>query len=246
MSLKKLVLLPGMDGSGELLRGFVAALPKGFETETLWYPADRWMSYGELAGTLRGAISVDEPFVLVAESFGTPLAILIAALNPPNLQGIVLCAGFATSPVRGWKRELAMELAPLVSHVTMPGFVAKYLLVGDEAPRALVESVTDAVSWVPPKVMCSRVREMLCVDVRAELAQVKVPILYVQPTQDRLVDPACMEEIRLVKPARTVTIEGPHLLLQTEPALSADAVAGFVQDFEVRFSGHALRVRREK
>jgi pimeloyl-ACP methyl ester carboxylesterase len=229
-SMKKLVLLPGMDGSGELFRGFVAALPKGFETETLWYPTDRWMSYGESAGTLRGAVSVDEPFVLVAESFGTPLAILIAALNPPNLKGIVLCAGFATSPVRGWKRELAMELAPLVSHVTLPGFVAKYLLVGDKAPQALVESVTDAVSWVTPRVLAARVREMLSVDVRAELAQVKVPILYVQATQDRLVDPVCMEELQLVTPARTVAIGGPHLLLQTEPALCAEVVAGFVRD----------------
>jgi pimeloyl-[acyl-carrier protein] methyl ester esterase len=230
MPLKKLVLLPGMDGSGELLRGFVAALPKEFETETSWYPTDRWMNYVELAGTLRGALSVDEPFVLVAESFGAPLAILIAELNPPNLRGLVLCAGFATSPVRGWKRELAMELAPLVSHVTMPKFVAKYLLVGDKAPRALVESVTGAVSWVAPKVLAARVREMMHVDVRAELGQVKVPVLYVQPTQDRLVDPVCMEEIQVVKPARVVTIPGPHLLLQAEPALCAELVAGFVRE----------------
>jgi hypothetical protein len=38
-SLKKLVLLPGMDGSGELFRGLETVLPEGLETETLWYPA---------------------------------------------------------------------------------------------------------------------------------------------------------------------------------------------------------------
>ena len=107
-SLKKLVLLPGMDGSGELFRGLEAVLPEGLETETLWYPADRYMNYGELAGTLRGAIPVDEPFVLVAESYGAPLAVLIASLEPPNLKGIVLSAGFATSPMRGLAEDAAV------------------------------------------------------------------------------------------------------------------------------------------
>jgi pimeloyl-ACP methyl ester carboxylesterase len=228
--LKKLVLLPGLDGSGELLRGLAAVLPEGLETETLWYPADRWMSYGELAGTLRGAIPVDEPFVLVAESFGTPLAILIAALEPPNLKGIVLSAGFATSPVRGWWRTLAWDLAPLLSHLTMPAFVARYLMVGDEAPRALVESLTGAVSWVTPRVLGKRVREMLNVDVRAELAQVKVPVLYLQPTRDRLVHPLCIEEMQAVKQGRVVTIDAPHMLLQCEPKLCAEVLAGFVRE----------------
>jgi pimeloyl-ACP methyl ester carboxylesterase len=188
------------------------------------------LSYGELAGTLRGAIPVDEPFVLVAESFGAPLAILIAALAPPNLRGIVLSAGFATSPLRGWRRTLVWDLVPLLSHVTLPGFVARYLMVGDEAPRALVESVTGAVSWVTSKVLGARVREVLNVDVRAELAQVKVPVLYLQPTKDRLVDPACLEEMQAVKAGRKVTIEGPHMLLQCEPVVCAEAVAGFVRE----------------
>ena len=228
--MKKLVLLPGMDGSVELLRGFVAALPEGLAAETLWYPADQWMDYRDLAGTLRGAMSVDEPFVLVAESFGVPLALLIAALEPPNLQGIVLCAGFATSPVRGWKRSVLRDLAPLLSHVAMPEFLARYWMVGDDAPRALVQSVTGAMSWVTPKVLSSRVREALHVDVRAELAQVKVPILYVQPTRDRMIDVACVEEMRMVKAGRLVAIDGPHLLMQAEPALCVKAVAGFVRE----------------
>ena len=229
-SLKKLVLLPGMDGSGELFRGLVTVLPEELETETLWYPADRYMNYGELAGTLRGAIPVDEPFVLVAESYGAPLAVLIASLEPPNLRGIVLSAGFVTSPLRGWRRTLLWDLAPLLAHVSMPGFVARYLLVGQEAPRALVELVTGAVSWLTPKVLGSRVREVLNLDVRAELAQVNVPVLYLQPTKDKLVDPGCVAEMEAVKPGQTVMIESPHLVLQCEAKIAAEAIAAFVAE----------------
>jgi pimeloyl-[acyl-carrier protein] methyl ester esterase len=231
-TLKKLVLLPGMDGSGELFRGLQMVLPEELETETLWYPADRYMNYGELAGTLRGAIPVDEPFVLVAESYGAPLAVLIASLEPPNLKGIVLCAGFVTSPLRGWRRTLMWDVAPLLAHVSMPALVARYLLVGQEAPQALVELVTGAVSWVTPKVLGCRVREVLNLDVRAELAQVKVPVLYLQPTRDKLVDPGCATEMQAVKAGRTVMIESPHLILQCEAKLAAEAIEGFVTSLE--------------
>ena len=219
-----------MDGSGELFRGLETVLPEGLETEALWYPADRYMKYGELAGTLRGAIPVDEPFVLVAESYGAPLAILIASMEPPNLKGIVLSAGYATSPLRGWRRTVVYDLVQLLAHVSLPAVVAKYMLVGEEAPRALVESVTGAVGWLTPRVLSSRVREVLNVDVRTELAQVKVPVLYLQPTRDRLVDAACLGEMQAVKPGRTVNVESPHLLLQCEAMKAAEVIAGFVAE----------------
>lgn len=229
-SLKKLVLLPGMDGSGELLRGLTAALPAELESEALWYPADRYLTYGELAGTLRGAIPVDEPFVLVAESYATVLALLIAALEPPNLKGIVLSAGFATSPLRGWKRTLAWDMAPVLSHLPLPAVAVRYLMVGDEAPRPLVESVKGAFSWLTPKVVSGRVREMLNADARAELALVKVPILYLQPTRDRLVDPGCLADMRAVRDGRVITVDAPHLALQSEPVVCAEILADFVKE----------------
>ena len=230
MPLRKLVLLPGVDGSGELFREFLAVLPKDLLTEVLWYPPDRRTDYEELAGALRGAICVTEPFVLVAESYGAALAISIAAMEPPNLKGMVLCAGFATSPVRGWKKELAWRLSPLLSRVAVPVRLVQYLMVGDEAPRGLVESVTGAMSWVTPKTLSARLREVLTVDVRAELARVKVPILYVQPTRDRLVDGVCTQEMHLAKAGRTVSVDAPHLLLQTKPVLCAEVVTTFVRE----------------
>ena len=97
----KLVLLPGMDGTGELFSGFIAALPGTFEVVTVRYPTERYLPYSELENFVRAACPIFGPFMLVAESFSTPLAIQYAATSPANLAGIVLCTGFATSPVRG-------------------------------------------------------------------------------------------------------------------------------------------------
>jgi len=221
--------MPGMDGSGELFREFAAALPGGLGVKTLRYPADSWMSYREMAKALMSGLP-KEPFVLVAESYSVPLAVRIAGMRPEGLRGVVLCAGFYTSPLRGWRRWAAMRLAPVMGWVTLPEWVVRWLLVGGNASAGLVEAVVSAVSWVEPKVLAARLREMLRCNVLADLELVKAPVLYVQPTQDRVVDPECLEEIRRVKPARTMAIDGPHLLIQREPKLMAEVVVEFVRE----------------
>ena len=226
----KLMLLPGMDGTGDLYINFIGALPDAFETEVLRYPTDRFLSYEQLALFVGSATSISEPFVLVAESFSTPLAIQLAATKPPTLKGVVICAGFITSPVRGWLRPLCSLLSPVMFHGALPEFVAKYLLVGPNASRSLLVALRTAISSVKPKVLSARLRAVLTCDARAELEQVAVPILYLQAQQDRLVGKSCLEEIRRIKPKTTATvITGPHLLFQCEPHRTAECVGEFIQ-----------------
>ena len=226
-------MLPGMDGTGELFANFIKTLPDTFKAETVRYPCDVCLSFAELMPLVRSSIPKSEPFVLVAESFSTPLAIQFAATNPPNLKGLVLCAGFATSPVRGWLRFLGSFLSPLLFRVGLPEFAARFWLVGSDASPALLFAVYTAISSVKPKVLSARLRAVLGCDARKELTQVEVPILYLQAKQDRLVPASCLDEIRRIKPqAEVAAIDGPHLLLQREPKLTAEIVSRFVHQFE--------------
>ena len=225
----KLVLMPGMDGSGELFREFVAALPEGLEAEVPRYPPDAWVPGRELAKSIAAGLPKG-PVVLVAESYSTGLAVRIAGMRPEGLRGVVLCAGFCTSPLRGWKRWVAMRGAPVLGWVTPPAWAGRWLLLGQDASKAMVEAWVAAVSWVEPKVLAARVREVLRLDVLADLALVRVPVLYLQPTQDQMVDPRCLEEMQMVRPGRTLAIDGPHLLIRKEPELVAEVVVGFVRE----------------
>ena len=232
--LPQVVLLPGMDGTGELFADFTAAVSGEFETKVVRYSTDICQSYAELAGLIRVTVPADAPFVLVAESFSTPLAIYYAATKPQNLKGLVLCAGFASTPVRSWKRFVVSILASIAFRLTLPNFVCKLLLVGSGAPASLVTAVRSAVSSVRPDVLLARLRTLLACDFRAELAQVYLPILYIQAEQDRLVDASCLGEILRIKPETSVmVVAGPHLLFQREPVQTAKVVAGFVGQFEV-------------
>jgi pimeloyl-[acyl-carrier protein] methyl ester esterase len=229
-SVLKLVLLPGMDGTGELFSEFIAALPDTFEVMTVRYPTERYLPYSELEHIVRAACPISGPFILVAESFSTPLAIQYAATNPANLAGVVLCAGFATSPVRGWRRFLGSLLAPLVFRVPLPNLAAKLWLVGSDAPTSLLTAVRGTISSVQPRVLVTRLRAVLKCEVRADLSQIAVPILYLQAKGDRLVSASCLEDVRRINPqVKVASLDGPHLLLQRQPQIAAEAVVEFAR-----------------
>jgi pimeloyl-[acyl-carrier protein] methyl ester esterase len=165
----------------------------------------------------------------VAESFSTPLAIRCAASRPTNLKGLVLCAGFATSPVRGWRRIVCSLLAPILFRFKLSETLARAFLVGKYAPDALVAAVRATVSSVEPKVLAGRLSDVLGCDVRAELGQVAVPLLYIRAKNDHLVGIASLDEIRRIRPETDVAVvDGPHLLFQREPRRSSEVVMEFV------------------
>ncbi|WP_222432862.1 alpha/beta fold hydrolase [Caenimonas sedimenti] len=91
-----LVLLPGMDGTGELFAPFIAAY--GGATQVVRYPPTAVLNYAGLEEVARSALPRGEPFVLLGESFSGPIAISLAASRPPNLLGVILCCTFARNP----------------------------------------------------------------------------------------------------------------------------------------------------
>lgn len=92
----RLLLLPGMYGDGELFSDFMKALPGDFASTSPLYPDDVCLSYADHLRALKYSASEYGAFVMLAESFSTPIAIQFAATNPPNLKGLVISAGFAT------------------------------------------------------------------------------------------------------------------------------------------------------
>jgi pimeloyl-ACP methyl ester carboxylesterase len=224
-----LVLLPGMHGSSELFVDFASALPPSFNTRVLSYPNDLRLSNPELLDLIRAFVPASEPFILLAESFSTPLSIQFAAANPPNLKGLILCAGFATSPLRGVTRVLGRYLAPLLPF--MPAGLAGAIMVsGSHAPDSILGRLRSAINSVRPGVLVNRAHSALTCDVLDDLRRLNVHVLYLQAAHDRLVNPVCLEEMLRVKPDIEVALlNGAHILLQLMPRQSAEVVTSFVR-----------------
>jgi len=220
------VLLPGMDGTGDLFAPVVAALGPDVPTITVRYP-NQPLDYAAHEEIARAALPVGRPFILLGESFSGPIAVSIAAGAPPGLLGYVLCCSFVTSP-----RPLLWVLLPFLALLPprrVPASVATYFLMGRFASPELRQMHAEALRRVSARALVARLDAIARVDARSTLRHVGLPALYLRATEDRLVPrSAATEFARLSSNARVVDIEGPHLLLQSRPAAAAHAIHEFV------------------
>jgi pimeloyl-[acyl-carrier protein] methyl ester esterase len=229
----RLVLLPGMHGTGELFSEFMKMIPEPKHIEAISYPTDASPSYAQLLRLVQSFVPAADSYFVLAESFSTPLAIQFAAANPANLRGLILCAGFASSPLTGSRCFVASMLAPLLFRLPIFDFAMDRFLIGPNAPESLKAAIRGAVSSVSPEVLAARLRVVLSCDAREALSRVTVPTLYIQAAKDRIVPKSCLDEIRCLKPdLRVAEIDGPHLILQREPRQSADLVTKFIEEFQ--------------
>ena len=229
MTLNTLVLLPGLDGTGTLFADLISELPPTLSVHIAKYPTQRFLSYPELIPCVHEAVPKGTPFVLVAESFSTPLAARFAAARPPNLAGLVMCAGFITNPVRGWSLLTKLLARSLFFRLAPPDLVLEHFLIGASPPDDLAASVLQALRLVSPGVLARRVRAVLECDAREDLARTEVPLLYIQAEDDRLLPAKCFGEVqRARQDAVLVSVPAPHLVFQREPRKAAEVILRFV------------------
>jgi pimeloyl-ACP methyl ester carboxylesterase len=227
MALPALVLLPGMDGTGEMFAPFVAALGSKCEVLCVRYPGDIAMGYADLEALVRSRLPATGSYAVVGESFSGPIAVRLSATPPPGLVGVVLCCTFLRNPrpefslLRGLLGTLPVKAMPVAAMVPV--------LMGKWATSSLRRALAGALARVTADTLRVRLRAVLKVDVRASLAAAQVPVLYLQANHDRLVPASAAAEVASCLPSTAfVSMDGPHLLLQACPGAAAHAVIQFM------------------
>src|ERR1700761_2625283 len=98
MSTPTLVLLPGLDGTGDFFRPLVETLDGSIPTRIVRYPVDGCYDYDTCRELVRRELPVNGSYVVLGESFSGPLAIELAAESPPGLAGVILSSSFVANP----------------------------------------------------------------------------------------------------------------------------------------------------
>lgn len=226
---RKLVLLPGMDGSGLLFGPLLRALPSGIEPVVVSYPPDIPLTYEQLLPRVKNILPSDEPYVLLGESFSGPLAIRAAAERPPGLEALVLCGTFIRNPVPWipvWTRHLA--IAPFF-FLSRPFVIAKALLAGYGSPEILA-LLRHAHAPLSPAVMRERAKAVMGINVTRELRNITVPLFFVGGADDKVSPARNLRDILGARPDVKVTLlPGPHLILQTRPAECATVLNDIIR-----------------
>ncbi|HKO96596.1 MAG TPA: alpha/beta hydrolase [Pyrinomonadaceae bacterium] len=224
----KLVLLPGLDGTGRLFEPLVQALPSHLSPVVISYPNEKPLSYTELLRFVKVQLPSDENYVLLAESFSGPLAIEVSATQPPNLKALILSATFVSNPALV-PQSMSFVLRGLFFTLEPSPLVVSRYLLGEKPPFDLVETFLSAKRSVPPDVLAFRTRSVMNADVRRAFAACRLPILYLFAKQDRLIKRRSLAEMQRLKPEMSIVeIDGPHLLLQREPVKCVEAITQFL------------------
>jgi pimeloyl-ACP methyl ester carboxylesterase len=229
-----LVLLPGMDGTGIFFEDFAAALQPEFNPIIVRYPNDPSLGYAEIELIARAALPPNDPFLILGESFSGPIAISIAASNPPGLLGLILCVTFARNP---------HPLLPLVTAILktlpawrLPRFIQEPNIFGKFNSPYLRAKLDEVRNRVSQKTLKSRLEAVASIDVSEQLSRVTVPTLDLRAKNDRVVSRASGEHIREILPSVEFTeLDAPHLLPQTVPQSAKAAITNFVRN-RINFS----------
>jgi pimeloyl-ACP methyl ester carboxylesterase len=221
----QVLLLPGMDGTGELFAPLLQSLPSHLHPKVIRYPLDQAWGYEELLSLVE-ASAPTEPFIVLGESFSGPLAISLAAKRPPKLQGVILCASFIKFPLRVPKKWRSF-LRPWMFRF-QPLWPLSFFLLGRHAFGDLGRMLRKSVKSVSPEAFAARAKGVAVVDVTSELQNCSVPVLYLQAANDLVIHRSCWELIRSVRPdAQMKLISGPHLVLQVSPSVAASHLSEF-------------------
>ena len=215
----ELVLMPGMDGTGEMFEPLLHAIADSAWTSRihiLRYPCNQAMNYEQLI-ELAATQLPNAPCAVIAESFSGPIAIALAARFPSQIERVVLSTSFVRNPL-SWLALMApmLDFLPL-AHA--PDWLMEQQLFNGDATPELKLALARATGSVSPAVMRARLKAIFNVDASKRLSQLLQPVLYLQANADRLVPDRCAQEVKAALASASICrLPGPHCLLQIAPA----------------------------
>jgi pimeloyl-[acyl-carrier protein] methyl ester esterase len=208
----KLVLLPGLDGTGLLFEPLLKELPEDIAVKVLRYPDDAArQSYAALADYVEAAVKRQGEFVLLAESFAGPIAFELAKRAPANLKGVIFVSSFLRCPsftVRFWSRLLPLKW--ILNRKSPPAFAGRFLL-GTHVNEWL-QKIWFVVQEVGSHLLLRRIRTVR--KLRYKPAKITVPCAYISARHDLLIPPKNIQAFRqCCADLKVYLLSGPHCIL---------------------------------
>ncbi len=212
-SSKKLVLLPGMDGTGLLFKPLIDALPDSIEIQIVSYSATEKQTYSELVEIVIKQLP-KHPFVLLAESFSGPIAYLLSLHKNVPISQLILVASFLSNPFP--RASAILRLLPLniLLSLPVPSCLLQYFCFGSLANDELLVLFGNSLKQVSSRVLAFRLRQIL--SIRIPVVRSSVDCLIITASSDRLISASISVDIKhfFIDPVES-KISGAHFLAQT-------------------------------
>ena len=218
----KVVLLPGLDGSGKLFKPFIDALPNDIDCLVISYPPYSKLSYAALAEFVIGQLP-NEKFILIGESFSGPIVYQIALSKPKHLESVIFVATFLDSPIHFLMNISRFLPINIILKMPIPDFIVKSVLFEEGTDRQITGLFKQVMKQVSTEVLSFRIQEIGKLPKNHQVCKVRAT--YIQATRDNLVPKRCVEAFKKVfDDINVFQIEGPHFILQSNPIACVEIV----------------------
>jgi pimeloyl-[acyl-carrier protein] methyl ester esterase len=210
----RVLLLPGLDGTGKLLDRFVALTPAGLSCEVIAYQ-DNFASLDEYVNVVKARLGAGAPTVLVAESFSGPIAAQIASRCRDQIAGVVFAASFVKPP-HAALLNLA-EISPTLLFNLMRETLVNHFCANGVHDKVVLDEAKAVVGALASEVIKRRLM-LLGSLAKLRLAPIDIPVLSLRATRDRLITKTATSSIANTFPKTlSIDVDSPHFLLQTRP-----------------------------
>ncbi|MGB3693243.1 MAG: alpha/beta hydrolase [Spirulinaceae cyanobacterium] len=189
------IYLPGMDGTGKLLRGQLGNLTKRFDVRCLVIPGDDLNDWEILSSQLLNLVKQElqqhpqRSIYLCGESFGGCLALKVALREPQLFEKIILvnCASsFLKKPFLSWGIQLVQSMPEFLYRQSVL-ILLPFLIVFRKVTSQNRYDLTEAMKSLPPQTVSWRLS--LLRDFRTNVDNLRLlqqPVLIVAGAADQL------------------------------------------------------------
>lgn len=223
----KVVLLPGLDGTGMLFKPFLDSLTSDIEVQVVTYPVDKYLSYSELVELVLNTLP-KEDFILVGESFSGPIAYQVALERPENLLSVIFVATFLTPPKKYILKLSNIFPVSLLLKIPLPTYLIKKYLFDREIADDVIGLFREVIKSVSPRVLSFRLGEIS--RLKASKKHCDVRAIYIQASNDKLVSSLSVDSFKNSCEALTVVrVAGAHFILQSNPSACSKIIKNEVR-----------------
>ncbi|MCL2913454.1 alpha/beta hydrolase [Shewanella corallii] len=221
----RLVLLPGMDGTGKLFVPLLRHLT-GVRVQVIGLPQGGPQDYPALAEYVKRQLPEGD-VILLAESFSGGIAACLSRQSLPNLKGIIFVASFLSSP-QPLLSAIASRLFRLLSPAQLVNLplanrvIRRYFLEREASDRQIAD-LKEAITAVDPRVLARRLE--LISQMRFERFNSQVPAVCLQAEEDTLVGADKLNDFRQAYMGMMLAkLPGSHFTLNTHPEAGVRAI----------------------
>jgi len=217
----KLILLPGMDGTGILFTPLIHHLD-GLGTKVIPLPNDGPQDYSSLSTHVASVIG-DEECIIIAESFSGGIVETLLRSGDANLKHVIFFASFLSRPSFFLlKIAIYLPLQTLLNIPLLTPIFMRFFCLGRKAPADNIKLLQRAISLVPVATLKTRMKQASAYKASNRVFQ--TPATYIHPKHDLLVSDRSLDFMSRFNKIEIIELDGPHFIIQSQPKKCANIV----------------------